>query len=85
LSSLSLEKKKKEDKRVRTIIIIIIATTLIIRFLVTFHDGIGFVSLPVIGDIVIQRIIRIRSREKSLDTQKNGANLKSRRPFVLLI
>lgn len=50
---------------------------------ITFDYSIGLISLPVISHVVVQRIVRIGSRQQTLNTQKDCSNLQSGRPLVL--
>jgi len=42
-----------------------------------------FIGLPQLCNIVCQRIVGVGCREKSLDGEKDGSNLKSRTPLLL--
>ena len=46
-------------------------------------DGSGLITLPVVGDTVIEGIVGVGAAEKSLDREEHGADLEGWRPLVL--
>jgi hypothetical protein len=50
---------------------------------VTSDDRVGLVPLPVLGHIVVQRVVGVGGGQQTLDAQEHCADLESRGPFVL--